>query len=230
MATKDGGSFRLSATPVTIFAHLLAIAITVLVLIWTIHFQGGFAFKSNNKDKIFNIHPTLMVIGLILLGGEAIMAYKTIPATRNRKTPKLIHLILNLIALLAGIIGIYAIFKFHKETGATDMYSLHSWFGISTISLFGLQFLLGFFSFFFPGATSSTRERLLPWHWFLGMSIFLMGIASAEIGLMDKFWILRLQHGLQIQGQQALIMNFTGLLLLLFAVSVSLSVILPKKN
>ncbi|KAF5196213.1 Cytochrome b561 [Thalictrum thalictroides] len=223
MASRDGSNFRLSATPVTVLAHLLAIAITTLVLVWAIHFHGGLAFKSNNKQKIFNIHPVLMVIGFILVGGEAIMAYKTIPS--KKKEPKLVHLILNLIALLVGIIGIYAVFKYHNELGIPDMYTLHSWFGMITICLYGLQWLLGFFSFFFPGATMSSRGRLVPWHWFLGMVIFVMAISTAEMGLVEKFTFLGLQH-----GQEALIINFTGLLLLLFAVSVSLSVVLPRSS
>ncbi|PIA63905.1 hypothetical protein AQUCO_00201311v1 [Aquilegia coerulea] len=224
MATKDGLSFRLSATPVTVLAHVLAGSIITLVLVWSIHFQGGLAFKSHDKQKIFNIHPVLMVIGFILVGGEAIMSYKTIPS--NRKVPKLVHLVLNLIALLAGIVGIYAVFKFHKELGIADMYTLHSWVGMSTICLFGLQWLLGFISFFFPGAAMSTRRaRLVPWHWFLGMVIFLMGISTAEMGLVERFTFLHLQH-----GQEALLVNFTGLLILLFAVAVSLSVVLPRST
>lgn len=65
------------------------------------------------------------------------MAYKTIPATKIAQ--KTVHLLLNLVALLAGIVGIYAVFKYHHESGIPDLYSLHSWLGIGTICLFGLQ-------------------------------------------------------------------------------------------
>lgn len=51
----------------------------------------------------------------------------------------MVHLLLHLIALVAGIIGIIAVFKSKKEAGLADMYTLHSWLGMSAISLFGLQ-------------------------------------------------------------------------------------------
>jgi cytochrome b-561 len=43
------------ATPFAIFAHLLAIAVTTLVLVLLLHFREGFAFKADNKQKIFNV-------------------------------------------------------------------------------------------------------------------------------------------------------------------------------
>ena len=86
-----------------------------------------------------------------------------------------------------------------------------------------LQWVFGFFSFWFPGAEMPTRGRLMPWHWFVGMVIFLMAILTAETGLVWRFYDLELQR-----SQEALIVNFTGLLILLFAIAVSLSVVLPR--
>ncbi|KAF3432065.1 hypothetical protein FNV43_RR26804 [Rhamnella rubrinervis] len=100
------------------------------------------------------------------------------------------------------------------------MFSLHSWLGIITICALGLQWLLGFFTYWFPGAEKSTKATLKPWHTFAGMVTFLMGICTAEIGLA---WI---SYYLD-RSQEALIVNFTGLLIYLFAVCASLSVILP---
>jgi len=48
-------SFQIRATSVTIFAHLLFIAIATLMLVWLLHFRGGVAFNSSNKIKIFNV-------------------------------------------------------------------------------------------------------------------------------------------------------------------------------
>ncbi|KAK4484054.1 hypothetical protein RD792_011273 [Penstemon davidsonii] len=221
MAPKTSSSYGLSAFPVTIFAHMVAIAVTTLVLVWLLHFRGGFAFKSDDKAKIFNLHPLLMVLGFVLISGEAIMAYKAVPSTR--KSQKLFHLILHFIALVAGIIGICAVFKFHNELGIPNMYSLHSWLGMSTICLFGLQWLFSFFTFLYPGAKQSTRARLGPWHAVFGAVIFLMAILSSLTGLVEKFIFTGLR-----QNQEALIVNFTGLLIFLFAVSVGFSVLLPR--
>nr|XP_043620062.1 probable ascorbate-specific transmembrane electron transporter 1 [Erigeron canadensis] len=220
---KGGSSFHMSAVPVTIFAHLLVISIAALTLAWLIKFREGFAFKSqSNKAKIFNLHPLLMILGFVLFSGEAIIMYKAVPA--KRRAQKLMHLILHFIALVAGIIGVYAVFKFHSEVGIIHMYTLHSWIGLSTICLFGLQWLLGFFSFWYPRAEPMKRARMLPWHAFFGMVIFFMTIVTAETGLTQKF----LFQGLR-RSQEALIVNFTGLLILLFGISVGLIVILPRR-
>ncbi|ONI31886.1 hypothetical protein PRUPE_1G336700 [Prunus persica] len=220
MAPKSR-SYQISATPVTIFVHLLAIAITTLVLIWLLHFRHGLALNSFITEKILNVHTLLMVIGFILIGGEAIMAYKTVPGKRN--TQKMVHLILHFLALVAIILGIYAAFKFNHESGIPNLLTLHSWLGIITISLFGLQWLFAFFAYVFPGAESSARGNLVPWHTFVGMVIFLLAVCTAEAGLLERFLFLSIGR-----TQETLIINFTGLLIFLFAASVSLSVLLPR--
>ncbi|KAG7980169.1 hypothetical protein I3843_05G168000 [Carya illinoinensis] len=207
MASKSR-SYQLSLTPFVIFAQLLATAITTLVFVLYLHFEGGFAFKSEDKTKIFNVHPFLMVLGLIIIGGEAIvLAYKIVPG--DRRTQKGVHLILHLLALTARILGIVFIFRYHNEVGDKDVQTLHSWLGIITISLYGLQWVLAFFAYCFPVAEMSRRATLLPWHTFFGMVIFLLAIATALTGL-------------------GYISNFTGLLILLFAITLTLTVILPR--
>ncbi|KAL2545683.1 Transmembrane ascorbate ferrireductase 1 [Forsythia ovata] len=214
MALKRSNNYGISAFLVSVFAHLLAIAVTILLLIWLLHFREGLAFKSDIKQKIFNVHPLLMILGFVLISGEAIMAYKTVPG--RRKVQKILHLILHLIALVAGIVGIYAVIKFHNESGIPNIYTLHSWLGISTISLFGLQWLFSFFSLGYPGAKPTRRDRLVPWHALFGTVIFFMAILSAETGLVERFIFLKLHR-----NQEALVLNFTGLLILLFAISES---------
>ncbi|XP_050235114.1 probable ascorbate-specific transmembrane electron transporter 1 [Mercurialis annua] len=216
MPTKSR-SYQISATPVTMLAHLVAIAIATLVLVWFLHFEEGFSYTSLDKVKILNLHGFLMVVGFILVAGEAIMVYKTIPA--KKKVQKAIHFTLHLIALGAGILGIYSAFKFKHEIGIKNMVTIHSWLGIITICLFGLQLLLGFVSYVFPGAQMSSRASYMPWHVFGGMFIFFLAICTAETGLIQRFDTL---------NQEGLIINFIGLLLVLFAVGVGLSGVLPR--
>ncbi|KAI5559188.1 hypothetical protein BDE02_17G093100 [Populus trichocarpa] len=80
--------------------RLMGVLVTALVLTWTVHYRGGLALVSANKDLIFNAHPVLMVIGLVLVNGEAMLAYKTVPGTKSFK--KLVHLTLQFLAFLAG--------------------------------------------------------------------------------------------------------------------------------
>ncbi|GAA0147491.1 hypothetical protein Leryth_002922 [Lithospermum erythrorhizon] len=218
---KVRAEVQVSAGPVSVFAHLVAIALTTLVLVWVLHFREGLAFRSKNKFKIFNIHPLLMVVGFVIMFGEALMAYKTVPGTRETK--KFVHMFLNLIALLCGALGIYAVFKYHIETEIPDLYSLHSWIGISTIGLFCIQWFLAFLTFMFPKAEPFRRARFASWHVLFGILIFFMAIISAITGLVEKFTFLRLGR-----SQEGLIVNFTGLLLLLFGSSVLLTLLFHK--
>ena len=118
--------------------------------------------SKNYNVGILQIHPVLMLIGYIILGNEgnvknfasflpckhnlvislfilaAIMVYNVLP-TWNHDTTKLIHLILHAIALVLGAVGIYCAFKYHNESGIANLYSLHSWLGIGTICLYGIQ-------------------------------------------------------------------------------------------
>ncbi|KAL4638012.1 hypothetical protein ACB092_03G120300 [Castanea dentata] len=104
--------------------------------------------------------------------------YKTVQA--RRRSRELVHLTLHLIALLLEILGVNAAFKFNHEFNVEEMLTLHSWLGISTICLFGLQWVFAFLTYCFPKAENLTRAMLLPWHGFVGMVIFLLAICTAE--------------------------------------------------
>ncbi|KAH9322090.1 hypothetical protein KI387_016729, partial [Taxus chinensis] len=146
------------------------------------------------------IHPVLMFIGYIFLATEAILAYKVLPITKFYK--KVVHLSLHLIALALGIVGIYAAFKYHNESGIVNLYSWHSWLGLGTISLFAIQWLVGFFSFFYPTAPDSIRSGILPWHVLFGLLIYLFAIATAELGFLEKLTFLE-SSGLYKYGSEA---------------------------
>lgn len=63
----------------------------------------------------------------------------------------------------------------------------------------------------------------MPWHVYFGIFVFLMATCTAELGLLQSLdtWFL-LGH-----TQENLIINFTGLLIFLYAATVVLTVILP---
>jgi cytochrome b-561 len=215
------------AAPFTYVAHTLAIVAAVTVLVWCIHFRGGLAFEDTNKNLIFNLHPVLMLIGYIILGSEAIMIYKVLP-TWKHDTTKQIHLILHAIALVLGAFGIYCAFKFHNESGIANLYSLHSWLGIGTICLYGTQWIFGFVVFFFPGAAPIVRKGVLPWHILFGLFVYILALATAELGFLEKLTFLQ-SSGLDKYGAEAFLVNFTALVVMLFGASVVVAAIAPAR-
>ncbi|CAL4968000.1 unnamed protein product [Urochloa decumbens] len=215
------------AAPFTYVAHALAVAAAAMVLVWAIHFRGGLAIEATNKNLIFNVHPVLMLIGFIIIGSEAIMVYKVFP-TLHHDTAKLIHLILHGIALVLGAVGIYFAFKNHNESGIANLYSLHSWIGIGTITLYGIQWIFGFVTFFFPGAAPNLRKSLLPWHILFGLFVYILALANAELGFLEKLTFLE-SGGLDKYGTEAFLVNFTALVVVLFGASVVISAITPAR-
>ncbi|KAK9914243.1 hypothetical protein M0R45_038033 [Rubus argutus] len=211
-----------SATPLTFVVHALGVSALVLVLVWSIYFRGGFAWEATDKSLIFNLHPFLMVLGLIILGGEAIISYKSLPFRKEVK--KLVHLILHAIALALGIVGIYTAFKNHNETGVANLYSLHSWIGIGVISLYGIQWIFGFLVFFYPKGSPALRSESIPWHVVLGLLVYVLAVGNATLGYLEKLTFLE-SSGVEKFGSEAFLVNFTALVTLLFGVFVIFSVI-----
>ncbi|KAL5539360.1 hypothetical protein UlMin_024608 [Ulmus minor] len=210
------------ATPFTYATHFLGIVALILVLVWTIHFRGGFAWEATNKNLIFNLHPFLMLFGLIIIGGEAIISYKSLPLRKEVK--KLIHLVLHAIALVLGIIGIYFAFKYHNESGIANLYSLHSWVGLGVIVLYAIQWIYGFLTFFFPGASNALRSEVLPWHVVFGITVYILAVGTATLGFLEKLTFLE-SSGLAKYGSEAFLVNFTAIVTVFFGAFVLLSVV-----
>ncbi|KAL3376436.1 hypothetical protein AABB24_003057 [Solanum stoloniferum] len=130
--------------PIFLLVRVIGIAVAALVLIWNVHYRGGLALISDNKALIFNVHPVLMVIGLVLLNGEAMLAYKTVSGTKSFR--KSVHLVLQFLAFFLSLIGLWAAWKFHNDKGIDNFYSLHSWLGLFCLFLFGVQFFNNFWT------------------------------------------------------------------------------------
>ncbi|KAL3653505.1 hypothetical protein CASFOL_003186 [Castilleja foliolosa] len=210
------------ALPVSIVAHFLGIVGAILVLFWCISFRGGLAWESTNKNLIFNLHPVLMLIGLIILGGQAIISYKWLPLKKPEK--KLVHLVLHAIALILGIIGVYAAFKFHNESNIANLYSLHSWLGIGVIVLYGIQWVYGFVVFFYPGGTTAIRSESIPWHVLFGIFIYILAVGTATLGYLEKLTFLE-SNGLEKYGSEAFLVNFTAIVTILYGTFVILTIL-----
>jgi len=213
-------AIAVQALPLSFVVHFLAIAGAILVLVWNLYFRGGLAWESTNKSLIFNFHPVLMLIGLIIIGGEAIISYKALPLKKEVK--KVIHLVLHAIALILGIIGVYAAFKYHNESSIANLYSLHSWLGIGVISLYGIQWVYGFIVFFYPGGTADIRRESLPWHVLFGIFVYILAIATATLGFLEKLTFLE-NSGLAKYGSEAFLVNFTAIVTVLYGTFVLLT-------
>ncbi|CAN0928961.1 Transmembrane ascorbate ferrireductase 2 [Linum grandiflorum] len=214
--------------PIVIVVRLLGVIIAGLVLTWTMHYRGGLALVSDNKDLIFNVHPVLMVIGLLLMNGEAMLAYKTIPGTKSFK--KLVHLGLQFLALCLSLIGVWAALKFHNDKGIDNFYSLHSWLGLVCLFLFCIQWAAGFATFWYPGGSRNSRATLLPWHVFFGVFIYALAIVTATTGLLEKATFLQINKVITRYSTEALMVNSLGILIVVLGGFVVLATVSPPRG
>ncbi|KAG6720318.1 hypothetical protein I3843_03G055200 [Carya illinoinensis] len=214
--------------PIFFIVRVMGFIITTLVLTWTLHYRGGLALISDDKDLIFNVHPVLMVIGLLLLNGEAMLAYKTISGTKSFR--KLIHLTLQSLAFCLSVIGVWAALKFHNEKGIDNFYSLHSWLGLACLFLFGIQWAAGFATFWYPGGSRNSRATLLPWHVFFGVYIYALAIATATTGILEKATFLQTNKVISRYSMEAFLVNSLGILIVVLGGFVSLAVVTPANG
>jgi hypothetical protein len=141
-----------------------------------------------------------MVAGFVLAYTEAILAYRTFPL--GKPMNKVLHALWQTAAIACVSVGVAAAFRSHNTTEAggytANLYSLHSWLGISTLVLFGQQvhrlgcngscclhcqhpqylFALIIFGI---GAAPEIRSGYLPYHVFLGTFTYYTAVFTVRV-------------------------------------------------
>ncbi|GAV77472.1 Cytochrom_B561 domain-containing protein [Cephalotus follicularis] len=216
-----------SLVPLLFFARISGLLVAVLTLSWPLAFRSSFLPHSSSKEELVYgvLHPLFMVIGFIVISGEAILVHRWLLVSRNVK--KSVHLCLQGVALASGVCGIWT--KFHGKDGiVANFYSLHSWMGLICVCLFGIQWLMGFFSFWHRGEVRTTRVRVLPWHIFLGLYTYGLAVATAETGLLEKLTFLQTKRNVPKYCLESMVVNSLGLGLAMLSGIVIIAVIAPK--
>ncbi|KAF3682101.1 putative transmembrane ascorbate ferrireductase 2 [Capsicum annuum] len=156
------------------------------------------------------------------------LVYKTVSGTKNFR--KSVHLFLQFMAFFLSLIGLWAAWKFHNDKGIDNFYSLHSWLGLACLFLFGVQWAVGFATFWYPGGSRNSRATLLPWHVFLGIYIYALAIATCATGFLEKATFLQTSHIISRYSTEALLVNCLGVLIVVLGGLVILAVISPMNG
>lgn len=90
------------------------------------------------------------------------------------------------------------------------------------------QWVIGFVTFFFPGAAPNVKKGVLPWHIIFGLFVYILALANAELGFLEKLTFLE-SSGLDKYGTEAFLVNFTALVVVLFGASVVVAAIAPVR-
>ncbi|KAG6611654.1 Cytochrome b ascorbate-dependent protein [Phytophthora cinnamomi] len=181
-----------------VLAHTLPLLVVVLVGYWMGSGLTAFAVKdgvvtardasgfswAHGDPRVFNWHPLLMSFGFVFCSVQAALAYVSLPF--SHAVNKRIHLSLHALGFLSAVLGAVAVFRFHNEHSITNLYSLHSWLGLGVLILFAAHWLGSFVVFFYPGAASSVRADIAPYHIAIGLSIVGLVVATVEAGILEK--------------------------------------------
>uniref|UniRef100_A0A8D3B5A6 Lysosomal membrane ascorbate-dependent ferrireductase CYB561A3 n=1 Tax=Scophthalmus maximus TaxID=52904 RepID=A0A8D3B5A6_SCOMX len=156
----------------------LGLACLACVCAWSGRWRGGFAWDGSELQ--FNWHPVLMVAGLVVVYGNAVLYRVPLTWGHNKLPWKLLHAALMLSALVLSIVGLCAVFGFHNAKNIANLYSLHSWIGIAATALFAAQWAVGAAGFLLPCAPGSLRRLLKPVHAWMGAGILTLSIGTAN--------------------------------------------------
>ncbi|XP_063703213.1 plasma membrane ascorbate-dependent reductase CYBRD1 isoform X2 [Culicoides brevitarsis] len=181
-STRNLVNFRL----LYIISQLIGVVIIVLMISWIGIHLNGLAWTATPSVQ-FNWHPLLMTIGMIFLYGNSILVYRGFRHARKRPL-KLTHAALHAAAFLFTVIALVAVFDSHNLANPPipNMYSLHSWVGLSAVLIFSMQYVVGFVTFLFPQLKDVMREKIMPFHVIFGILGFVMAICAALLGLSEK--------------------------------------------
>lgn len=146
-------------------ARSVWISLLVLTLVWIVEYLGGFSFSPddlgpnlNDTASLFNWHPFLMIMAFPVLMTEALFTYTAAPlcslkrsfstSDRNLKHhscrfwKKVIHASLQVTVAVLMVLSLTAVFRSHTEKkpkAIDNLYSPHSYLGITTLVLFAFQ-------------------------------------------------------------------------------------------
>ncbi|CAF1440283.1 unnamed protein product [Adineta ricciae] len=201
---------------IAICAQLFGISAVILIGVLLAQYAGGFGWGSN-LDKLFNNHPLFMVLGMILFYGDAILVYRVFPNV-TKIWIKILHAVLLATSLILSSIGLKAVFDSHSNAKPPKDHldSLHSWVGLATVVLFGLQWVCGFVAFLFPRLNKEIRVAYLPSHKLWGKLIFIFAVVSVLMGTTEQGVYSNYFSDKNMRTQRNII-NLFGICVLIFA-------------
>jgi len=205
-----------------VLVEILGLLAVGLTSHWISAYRNGFPTTDLGID--FNWHPILMTVSLIYLYGHGALIYRLIPprGDDHKQKLKIAHAVVMIVAFCVMVVGLKAAFDSHNypDPPKPNMYTLHSWIGLTSAILFGIQFSLGFAAFLFPKFSPAVRAFLLPFHQYFGSAIFIMAVAAACLGHLEKqLWANK--AGYPAKNPEGWLVNWTAMVLIFFAMGVT---------
>lgn len=185
---------------VSMFMSLLLSPVAIILVSMWASSLGGVSWKEGEAKRVFNWHPVMMVTAYAFMNAGALMfrvsgtsSYQSSlgSAPKKRGIAKGAHASTWSLSFVFGIVGILAVFKSHNDNISgyiANLYSLHSWVGVTVLTVYTLQFLFGVLAF---GGLLSGRSRLrnpvmMELHKYTGTYIHILVTATILLGIQEK--------------------------------------------
>lgn len=171
-----------------VMAHVLSIALVVLVAKWVSQL-GGLSWESGHAKLVFNWHPLFMIIAFLFMTVSS-LSFRHRHFGFLRSTSKTLHVVGWTMAAACMTVGVVAVFFSHNDRASgfiANLYSLHSWVGITVLLLYLVQFLVGIGAFVVPLKISSgNKAKILQVHTFVGPILYLSMMLTILLGIQEK--------------------------------------------
>lgn len=198
--------------------EIVGLLLLCLTVYWVEHHKGGVVWGSTPLGIAFNWHPVLMTLSLILLYGNGALIYRVMPprSDGHKLMLKCGHAALMMVTFVIMVIGLQAAFDSHNyaDPPKPNMYTLHSWVGLTAALLFGGQWALGFAAFLFPKFSADLRALVLHLHQYFGSAILVLAGAAALMGHLEKAIWSNKEYGKK--NAEGVLVNIIGILIILF--------------
>lgn len=201
--------------------ELCAITAVAASIYWVQKYCNGFKWEDRSFET-FNYHPVFMLLGLVFLMGHSVITFRILPLRHRAK--KYIHASINMLAFIFVVVGLMAVFKFHNDLNIPNMYSLHSWLGMTTVIIFSLQLLGGvsIFQDMCTGAKDELRAAYKPFHVAAGTAMALFVVASVCTGLQEKMGFKDKNPNFKYNSMppEGILVNTLGLVVMMWGATV----------
>lgn len=185
------------------FLSIIFTAIATGLVYWWMAGDGdGFIGGVNMSTHTFSFHPICMILGMFFSFVTAMLSFRILPI--SKKYSKFIHALFHSLAIVCIVTGITCVFLAHNYPDshasgsyAANLYTLHSFIGLSTVIIYGQNFLLGLYFFYSSAMRSDTGDNIVdkenakskrsyqPLHEFMGYASFIFAIMAIETGLVE---------------------------------------------
>lgn len=145
--------------------------------------------------RAFNWHPILMIL-FMGFGALAIFCFKMLPGGHLFR--KILHALFHFFAVASSVAGFAFMVYWKIKSGNGQFWSMHAWLGIALLSLYWLQFVLGFIAFLLPGPIlikKSIRAWFVIIHRHAGLKIWIGVLLVVLTGFVQRQWFMLMGQG-----------------------------------